>query len=110
MFCERKSFKASMYGSFAPKRTLLARFWMTLAINKSPRRSSLEGGVLTSPSASGATIAGQKNLKNMNDPTAVYFASSNLGVTAADIFKLLAAGSRVGVEGQRLDSLYYKSS
>lgn len=48
---------------------------MTLAINRSPRRNSLDGGVLTSPSVSGATMAGQKNLRKMNDPTAVYLAS-----------------------------------
>ncbi len=75
IFLVRKSFRPNIYGSFAPNRTLFAKFWMTFAIKRSPRRSSLDGGELTSPSASGATIAGQKNLRKINDPTAVYFAS-----------------------------------
>lgn len=64
-----------MYGSFTPKSTLFARFWTTFAISNNPRRISLEGGVETSPSTSGATMAGQKNRRKMNAPTAVYLAS-----------------------------------
>lgn len=74
-----------MNGSLAPNKTLLARFWMTFAMRSNPRRISLDGAVDTSPSTSGATIAGQKNRKNTKAPTAVYFASGNLGTTALEI-------------------------
>lgn len=70
-----------MYGSFVPKRTLFAKFCMILAMSKSPRRISFVGAVSTRPSASGATMAGQKNLRNTKAPTAVYFASGKRGRT-----------------------------
>lgn len=74
-----------MYGSFAPKRTLFARFWTTFAIRSRPRRISLDGAELINPSTSGATIAGQKKRRKMNAPTAVNLASGNRFMTAADI-------------------------
>lgn len=46
---------------------------------------SLEGGELMSPSTSGATMAGQKNRRNMKAPTAVNFASGNLVITDEEI-------------------------
>lgn len=54
-------------------------------MRRSPRRISLDGVVEIKPSASGATIAGQKNLKNMNPPTAVNLASGKRSVTAVEI-------------------------
>ena len=59
---------------------------MTLAIRSSPRRISLAGAVDTRPSTSGATMAGQKNRRNMKAPTAVYLASGNRGTTAFEIY------------------------
>ena len=59
---------------------------MILAIKSNPRRISLDGGVLTNPSASGATMAGQKNRRKMKAPTAVYLASRKRGITAAEIY------------------------
>jgi hypothetical protein len=85
MFCVKKSFNGNIYGSFAPKRTLLARFWTTFAISRRPRRISFDGGVDINPSASGATIAGQKNRKKIKAPTAVNLASGNLLITQEDI-------------------------
>jgi hypothetical protein len=85
-----------MYGSFAPKSTLLARFWTTFAISRRPRRISLEGAEDIKPSESGATIAGQKKRRNMNDPTAVNLASGKRFITAEEICKLrLARVTRV---------------
>ena len=74
-----------MYGSFAPNSTLLARFWTTFAIKRRPRRISFEGVDETKPSASGATIAGQKKRRNINAPTAVNLASGNRFMTAEEI-------------------------
>jgi hypothetical protein len=85
MFWVRKSLRGNIYGSFAPNKTLFARFCTTLAMSKRPRRISFEGGVLIKPSTSGATMAGQKNRRKINAPTAVNFASGNLFMTAADI-------------------------
>jgi hypothetical protein len=85
MFCERKLLSGDIYDSFVPKSTLLARFCMTLAISKRPRRISLEGGELIKPSASGATIAGQKKRRNMNAPTAVNLASGKRLITVEEI-------------------------
>lgn len=59
---------------------------MILAISRRPRRISLEGVVVTRPSASGATIAGQKKRRKMNAPTAVNLASGNLVMTAVEIY------------------------
>jgi hypothetical protein len=87
MFSARKPFKGAIYGSLAPNNTLFAKFCMTFAINSRPRRISFEGGSCTSLSDSGATIAGQKNRRKMNAPTAVYFASWNLGITAVEILE-----------------------
>src|SRR5687768_682601 len=91
-----------MYGSFAPNKTLFARFWMTLAIRRSPLRISLDGVLETKPSTSGATIAGQKNRKNTNAPTAVYFASGNRGCTASEMMLqiLRKAGGMLDEEAQ----------
>ena len=58
-------------------------------MSNSPRRISLEGGDEMSPSASGATIAGQKNLRNMKAPTAVNLASGNRFITAVEICELV---------------------
>src|ERR1700721_1818935 len=88
MFCERKSLSGNIYGSFAPKSTLLARFWTTFAISKRPRRISLEGAEDIKPSASGATIAGQKKRRNMKDPTAVNLASGKRFITAEEIYRI----------------------
>ena len=54
-------------------------------MRRRPRRISLEGVEETSPSTSGATIAGQKKRRNMNAPTAVNFASGNRLITAEEI-------------------------
>lgn len=87
-----KSFKVSIYPSFAPKSTLLAKFCMILAIKTSPRRNSGGGEVDVKPCSLGEQIAGQKNLKKMKDPTALYLASGNFVVTEVDIcWKKLAA-------------------
>lgn len=59
---------------------------MILAIKVRPRLISFEGAVLTRPSTSGATMAGQKKRRNMKAPTAVYLASGNRGVTAVEIW------------------------
>jgi len=75
-----------MYDSLAPKSTLLARFCTILAISRRPRRISLEGVVVMRPSASGATIAGQKNRRKMNAPTAVNLASGKRVITEVEIF------------------------
>jgi hypothetical protein len=75
-----------MYDSLAPKSTLLARFCTILAISSRPRRISLEGVVIMRPSASGATIAGQKNRRKMNAPTAVNLASGNRVMTEEEIY------------------------
>jgi hypothetical protein len=88
MFWARKSLSGNIYGSFAPKSTLLARFWTTFAISKRPRRISLEGAEVTKPSASGATIAGQKKRRNMNAPTAVNLASGKRFITVEEICNL----------------------
>jgi len=85
MFWVRKSLRGYIYGSLAPNSTLLARFWTTFAIKRSPRRISFDGGEVNKPSASGATIAGQKKRRNINDPTAVNLASGNRFMTAEDI-------------------------
>lgn len=87
MFCVKKSFNGNMYGSLAPKRTLFARFWMIFAISSSPRRISLVGCLLTRPSTSGATMAGQKKRRKTKAPTAVYLESWNLAVTVLEIFQ-----------------------
>jgi len=87
MFCVKKSLRGNIYGSFAPKRTLLARFCTTFAMSRSPRRISFDGAELIRPSASGATIAGQKKRRNMKAPTAVNLASGNRFMTADDIYK-----------------------
>jgi hypothetical protein len=86
MFCVKKSLSGNIYCSFAPNNTLLARFWITFAIRRRPRRISFDGAVETKPSTSGATIAGQKNLRKIKAPTAVYLASWNRGRTAVDIY------------------------
>jgi hypothetical protein len=54
-------------------------------MRRSPRRISFEGAEVMRPSASGATMAGQKNRRKINAPTAVNFASGNLFMTAAEI-------------------------
>lgn len=101
MLFVRKSINGNMYGSLAPKRTLFARFWMTLAMSNSPRRISLEGGVATSPSTSGATIAGQKKRRKMKAPTAVYLASGNLSTTASEIYASSAKSLAMRVQQRR---------
>lgn len=85
IFCVRKSLSGNIYGSFAPNKTLLAKFCTTFAISKRPRRISFEGGALIKPSTSGATMAGQKNRRKIKAPTAVNLASGNLFITAVDI-------------------------
>jgi hypothetical protein len=85
MFCVRKSLRGNIYGSFAPNKTLLAKFCTTLAMSKRPRRISFDGAELIKPSTSGATIAGQKNRRKMKAPTAVNLASENFFMTAVDI-------------------------
>jgi hypothetical protein len=94
MFCVRKSLRGNIYGSLAPKSTLFAKFWVTLAMRRSPRRISFDGVVVTRPSTSGATIAGQKNRRKINAPTAVYLASWNRGNTADDICCKMSATAR----------------
>jgi hypothetical protein len=42
--------------------------------------------VVIRPSASGATMAGQKKRRNTKEPTAVNLASGNRGMTEADIY------------------------
>ena len=55
-------------------------------MSKRPRRISLEGVLEISPSASGATIAGQKKRRNMNAPTAVNLASGKRLMTTEEIY------------------------
>lgn len=61
---------------------------MIFAMSNSPRLISLVGATDTRPSASGATMAGQKKRRNTKAPTAVYFALGKRGRTASDIYKL----------------------
>ena len=74
-----------MYCSLAPNSTLLARFCTTFAMRSRPRRISLVGTDEMRPSESGATMAGQKNLRKMKAPTVVNLASGNRRVTAVAI-------------------------
>lgn len=57
-------------------------------MRRRPRRISLDGGDAIKPSASGATMAGQKNRKNIKAPTAVNLASGNLLITQEDIYTM----------------------
>lgn len=63
-------------------------------MSRRPRRISFEGADVTNPSASGATIAGQKNRRKMNAPTAVNLASGNRFITAEDIWEFRLAHPR----------------
>src|SRR5690349_9321979 len=84
----KKSLRTIIKGSLAPKRTLLARFWMTLVISNKPRRTLVFSiGACNKPSASGATMAGQRKRKKMNPPTAVNFASGKRSPTACDRYQ-----------------------
>jgi hypothetical protein len=68
-------------------------------MSKRPRRISLEGVLEISPSASGATMAGQKKRRNMNAPTAVNLASGKRLMTAEEIYILeLACGNTYRVK------------
>ena len=68
MFSARKVLRICMCGSL--NLTLLAKFCITFVMSSNARLISLDSDGISRSTASGVTIAGQKNRRKMNDPMA----------------------------------------